>query len=468
MWFIATCFGAFANPVKISGKAPAYSNRKIIAYRCMDYVSMHKSEIAQSSIDAMGNFQLVFDATEIMEVNLKIDGVHCLLYVQPDANYSISIPAINENAIKSLSNNEIEILFDSLETYDINNLILDFEERIDAFVGYYFVIMGSKAYHQEIDTLKEYLSKVYKQVDNPWFKQYVFYSVASLEQVGGLNVDMNKLKMMLFAGYILKQDILYYHPKYMAFFNQFYTDVFKLADDKDERNLSEAINFKKSLRLLNEVLKKDEFLKEDKLRELVIIKALGEEYYSYNYYQENIISILDSIQTTSIFPEHKIIAKNMIDKLTRISVGYTAPDFRLVSNKQTEIVLSQLKGKYVYLHFWASWHAAGQNEMKIMAELHKKYGRDVYFLSVNMDEDPEKWKNFLKIHPEMNWTHVHYANQPQLFELYGLQTLSQYYLIGPDGKFLQSPAYKPTPNGSNISIDKTFFEIYRKLHPNGK
>lgn len=467
-WLIATPLLLLAGPAKIEGKAPAYLNRKIIAYSIQDYISMKPTKLAESKVDDQGKFLLVLPTNTIQEIILKIDGVRAIMYIQPDANYQLTFPAFTNKEVKSLWNNEVEVEFDTLETYDINNLVLDFESRIDDFMAYYFVIIGSQAYQDEIDTLKQYLSKVYQPVQNTWFKKYIYYTVASMEQIGGLQVDMTKLKMKLFTSYILQQDIEYTNPKFMAFFNQFYTDVFKLANDQDERRLSDAINYKKSLKKLNDVLSRDEFLKDERIRELVIIKALGEEYFSYNYYQDNIIVILDSIRIFSKFQEHQKIAANLIDHLTRLGVGYPAPDFRLFSIKQEEIKLSQFKGKYIYLHFWATWNSDGLSEMKIMTELNKKYGKDILFISVNMDENPENWRKFLKIHPEMNWVQLYYGEQPQLFEEYRLQTLSQYFLIGADGNFIQSPAYKPTPNGTNISIEKSLFEIRRILNPNGK
>lgn len=467
--FTTASLFAFAGKVTINGKAPDYPNRKITAYRYADYVSMRMEKIVSAEIPEDGNFVLRYESAKTEEILLKIDGTRALMYTQPDATYFIQFPGLAKDAVKSFSNNEVELLFDTLDVYDINNLILDFESRMDDFIGYYYPIMGSQAYHDEIDTLKEYLSKVYAKVDNPYFKQYVFYSVASVEQIGGLNVDLFKLKTLLYASYLYKHDILYHHPKYMLFFNQFYTDVFKLADGKEEASLSKAINYKKSLSMTKDILKQDQFMKDDKICELVLIKALGEEYYSFNYYQDNIIFILDSVRDHSSYPEHRVIADNMIYKLTALSVGYPAPKFTLESNKQQQVSLSDFKGKYVYLHFWASWNTGSIPEMKIMTELNKKYGRDIQFVSINMDEDTQSWMTFLKVHPEMNWTHLHYGGQPSLIDEYQIVSLSQYFLIGPDGNMIQSPAYRPTPHGANnTTIEDTFFEIWRRLHPNSK
>jgi hypothetical protein len=103
--------------------------------------------------------------------------------------------------------------------------------------------------------------------------------------------------------------------------------------------------------------------------------------------------------------------------------------------------------------------------MKIMTELYKNYGQDIVFISVNMDDKASDWTAFLKANPEMKWYHLYYGNQPEIIDLYRISSLSIFYLIGPDGRMVQSPAYRPTPNGTGKTIEETFFDIHRRLHP---
>jgi thiol-disulfide isomerase/thioredoxin len=281
-------------------------------------------------------------------------------------------------------------------------------------------------------------------------------------------VDMVKLKGKIFRDYFLSGKVTYDHEKYMTFFQQYYTDVFKLTSKEEDLVLYQAINVKKSPSMISDLLAKDALLKNDRIRELVIIKAVSEEYYTGNYYQDHIISILDSVGDHGKFAENRVIARNMRNKLTALNAGYPAPDFELISDKGKTIRLSEQKGKYVYLHFWATWNATAISEMKLMIELYKRYSADITFISVNMDEDPNLWKQYISKHPEMKWTHVHYSNDPSIIDNYRITTLSLYYLIGPSGVMVQSPAYKPTPNGTFVSIEQTFHEIWRRLHPKTK
>ncbi len=451
--------------VRINGKASSFPGKKISANIYQDFFSRYTTKLVETTISESGAFSLNFPLASTSEIVLKVDGVNSFLYADPGSQYTITIADLQEGQNKSYHNNRVECLFDTLPKLDINNLILDFDERLDAFMAYNLRKLGKKEFKMEVDTFKRYLKKVYDGVYNPYFKDYVIYSIASIEQIGGVNVDMVKLKALLYRDYLSSGKILYHHEKFMIFFDQYFTDVFKLADEQEEKELYRAINSKRSVALLDDLLRKDRLLKDEKTRQLVMIKSLAEEYHSGLYDQDNIIYMLDSIEKTTVFPEHVTIARNLKDKLTRLNAGYPAPDFVLLDSKSKPYSLSDFKGKYIYLHFWATWNTSAISEMKIMTELYKNYGQDIVFISVNMDDKESDWTAFLKANPEMKWYHLYYGNQPEIIDLYRISSLSIFYLIGPDGRMVQSPAYRPTPNGTGKTIEETFYDIHRRLHP---
>ncbi|MBX7095000.1 MAG: TlpA family protein disulfide reductase [Flavobacteriales bacterium] len=456
---------SFAGEVVIHGKSKGIEGKKISVNFIEDYLSMNTKKVKEGQVDDKGNFNLYFSTEETREIQLRFDGLHSFMYVQPGTEYFVELGPIRPGQNKSFTDNQIELLFDTLQKFDVNNLILDFNERLDAFMAYNMKVLGTKAYQAEVDTFKVYLAKVYHEVKDPYFRDYVFYSIAGIEQIGGIDVDMVKLKAKLYKEYLSQGKVIYNSPAYMLFFQQYYTDVFKLANDEEEKKLVKAINYKKSWKMVDSVLMKDPFLRNDRIRELVMIKGLSEEYYAGQFYPDNIVLILDSIKKFSNYKENSLIAQNLRTKLTQLNVGYPAPAFSLKNEKDLDVSLIDLKGKYVYLQFWATWNNASIGELKIMTELHKKYGEDIRFVSVNMDDSKESWIQFLKEHPEMKWIHLHYSDDAEIIEKYRVSALPLYYLIGPDGLFIQSPAYKPTPNGTFITIENTFFEIYRRLHP---
>ncbi|MBI5777245.1 MAG: redoxin domain-containing protein, partial [Nitrospirae bacterium] len=57
-------------------------------------------------------------------------------------------------------------------------------------------------------------------------------------------------------------------------------------------------------------------------------------------------------------------------------VGKVAPDFSLVDLNDKEVRLSDLRGKVVFLNFWATWCKPCKEEMPSMEVLHRNFEKD--------------------------------------------------------------------------------------------
>jgi len=65
-------------------------------------------------------------------------------------------------------------------------------------------------------------------------------------------------------------------------------------------------------------------------------------------------------------------------------VGYLAPDFSLLTLEGETISLSELRGKYVLINYWASWCNPCIEELEALENIHRSYqGTDFVLLSVN-------------------------------------------------------------------------------------
>jgi len=79
-------------------------------------------------------------------------------------------------------------------------------------------------------------------------------------------------------------------------------------------------------------------------------------------------------------------------------VGLDAPEFVLQDAEGGELRLSSLKGKTVFVHFWASWCKECREEMPRIQALHdrKKADPSFVFISVIYNEDPAVSRAWLK------------------------------------------------------------------------
>lgn len=467
--FLAILFSHFFGTAQtvIEGNAPGFKNKYVSFLTIEDYVTNSYKSLGKQKIDSLGKFNFSTDAEHAFRAIIEIEEKSAILYIDPTTKlYKIHFPSHNNES------NITKLVFEDIPKNDLNTLILEFNLRFDDFLygdttKMMRLVMQNNVFKDSLDVFKNSLLKHYKPINNQYFHNYIKYSIASVEQLStGNNIAINRLHV--YNNYLKDKPVLYHNDAYMIFFNQFYENTLKAPVKGGKDQLYVAINNNASQLLLDEIFIQDVFLKDDKIREIAMIKGVAEEYYSDNFIKKNLLLILQSIADKTNFSENKIIADNAIKVITKLQKGYAAPDFTLTNSKKDSISIQKFKGKHVYLNFFATWNSGSIQELEVIQDLEKKYGKYIEFISISIDKEEEAFKAFIKQHPKYKWNLIHYQGEVGLLSDYRISSLPEYFLIDPEGNILQAPAYKPTPNNNYESIDKTFFDIKKKLEPKNK
>ena len=183
---------SFAEKVTILGVASGYEGKSVSIITFKDFLSMARQVIAKTSVEKDGKFMISAEIEKIEYALVKIGSVSSIIYLQPGGNYSISFPLPDVNTARSLDETKVEMYFDSIAEYDINNLIIDFDYRYDYFVSKNMLILHKPEFKLHLDTFKQKITRVYKEINVPFFIDYVYYSTAMLELMG----DMENGQMM--------------------------------------------------------------------------------------------------------------------------------------------------------------------------------------------------------------------------------------------------------------------------------
>jgi len=78
-------------------------------------------------------------------------------------------------------------------------------------------------------------------------------------------------------------------------------------------------------------------------------------------------------------------------------VGQAAPDFVLNDTEGRPVRLSELRGKTVFVNFWASWCPPCRAEMPDIEQIYQEFkDKDVVVLAINQREDPETIRRFMQ------------------------------------------------------------------------
>jgi len=131
---------------------------------------------------------------------------------------------------------------------------------------------------------------------------------------------------------------------------------------------------------------------------------------------------------------------SQIDASRATAIGAIAADFTQNDVNDKPVKLSDFRGKYVLLDFWASWCGPCRQENPHVVEAYNKYKeKNFTVLGVSLDR-PGRKEDWLKAIEKdgLTWTHVSDLKfwDNEVAKLYGVRGIPQNYLIDPNGKIV--------------------------------
>jgi peroxiredoxin len=155
-------------------------------------------------------------------------------------------------------------------------------------------------------------------------------------------------------------------------------------------------------------------------------------------YEKEFIAYSDKIKST--FNNNAAVTEFLVRmaKLKSVQVGQPAPAFSMKTIDGKTVSLSDFKGKYVLLDFWASWCMPCRQENPNVVKAYNKYkSRNFTILSVSLDKDAAAWKQAVDA-DKLTWMH---ASELSDFEgptvrLYQVEAIPSSFIIDPAGKIV--------------------------------
>lgn len=122
-------------------------------------------------------------------------------------------------------------------------------------------------------------------------------------------------------------------------------------------------------------------------------------------------------------------------ELKPLSIGQKAPDFELLDLKGKTVKLSDFRGKYTLVDFWASWCQPCRIENpNIVAQYHRFKDKGFDILGVSLDSKLDNWKRAIQ-EDHLTWTHVSDLAMwnSKAAELYKVRQIPSSFLLNPEG-----------------------------------
>lgn len=150
------------------------------------------------------------------------------------------------------------------------------------------------------------------------------------------------------------------------------------------------------------------------------------------------------------FPNNEAVqsfASHMAE-IKPLSIGQMAPDFGSLTPDGEEVKLSDLRGQYVLLDFWAAWCGpCRQENPNIVAQYHRFKDKGFTVLGVSLDRDRDAWLKAIE-DDKLEWTQISDLKMwdSEAGRLYNISAIPASFMIDPDGKIigknLRGPALK--------------------------
>jgi len=464
-----------ASKTVVKGNASKFKGKELILYTYSDYISTKKEDIGFTTIKQNGAYSFEFDATEIKKVYLRIEDKITSFFIKPGEVYNINLIYSKELNKGRVYDKQLSLIFNFPVPTELNQQIGKFNRKFDAFISQNRILF-EKRNHSIEPKLKSFQIKMLKETANANSKfvtAYINYSIAITQNsldVSYKKTDLkkgNNTKANRYLEYLDKKPILYDNPEYIKFYKAFFKGEFKRLSLKLQGfDISKAINDKASHSELIKALSKYPFLENDEFKNLFMLNGLLEVSRGKYFTKKNIITILNEVKSNSKYPKHKIIASNIIDRITKkkFGIGSPAPIFKLKNRNNETVSLNNFKGKPVYINFWTNWSVPSQKEMKIMQLLYKKYKGKIEFISICSDNDYSKMTSFLAKNNGYNWTFLHVGNDKKILSNYSVVTFPTYILMDENLKVVKFPAGRPGGTAERATEDNIDRDIYELIN----
>lgn len=121
-----------------------------------------------------------------------------------------------------------------------------------------------------------------------------------------------------------------------------------------------------------------------------------------------------------------------------VSPGQIAPEFEQKTTNGELVHLTDFRGQYLLIDFWASWCGPCRKEIPNVKEVYAKYNKMGFeVLGVSLDKTMEDWEKAIS-EEELEWPNVSDLKfwQNEVAVKYGVKAIPHTILLDPDGRII--------------------------------
>ncbi len=425
----------------IKGSSQEYAEQTLYLLKFSDLITMTEELIDSAIVDKNGLFEFSTEIDQATTVFINLGVYRGFITIEPEVNYEILLPKRKEKSMEDFLNpyfkrQEFYFTIKNTISNDLNSYLYKFDIMYNKALYNIFRTSYARYKKSKIDSIIAIVDSNFMDYKNTYFINYKEYSYATLRTTAYM-----RDKEDICNTYFKNKDILYDNPAYMNLFNETFYKCFTSNSSLIDWNVVRVAIAKESLSTIdNSMALKDIFAHED-FRHLVIIKGLYDLFYSDTVNKDNVLAILDSLQSTTSITNRKII-NNFWNKATKLMVEKEVPFFELPDKNGKLLNIKEMQGSFIYLNFYHPQSYVCKRQIELLKALFSYKIDLLKIVTIFVGEDIQEMEKFMEKY-DCDWTFLFYDKNMQLLEDYKVVVYPTYYLINPEGKLISSPAKTP-------------------------
>ncbi len=439
--------------VEVKGIVEKGAGKKVLLGGYRDMLTQREVMLDSAVVAEDGSFAVRCYANYPRLVFVQIECYSQSFYIEPGRTYEVVVPEfdwdLSEKKNVFLDPVALPMLFQNVDSTELNVRIMRFEEAVDSFVSANREKLDFR-FHPDRKVFGELTRMVERRFrpaggEGTFFDRYVEYTL--LEMRLAMHMDSRK---RLASRFIVDEPIRYHDESYMRFFLAIYDHSISGGTKKLARWKMADWIAKGDLDGWLDSLGLDPLLQNEQVRELAALQALKEMYYDKAYDRQGVKQVVGKLIEKTKFDDHRVLAESLLESFTDHEKGNEVQGFSLPDVERRMVSLDDLKGKWVYLSFVRVNDPHSIKEIETMAHFRDtvyKSWPDVVFVTVACDREFQKMYHLLKNSKKggryATWTWLHFDGDYRLLERFGVTSYPTFVLLNPEGK--QVYDYTPAP-----------------------
>lgn len=483
-----------ASGTVVRGVVIGREGRELYMLSYLDHLSGRWIVEKQVTIGEDGSFSIQADIPHTELVTLVSGGWEADLYLRPKDEVEIELRVPQESVAVRFNTNRFHVLIKEASDDNPNLLLSDFNSRSLEMLGEstydlarYFgagssgfrsmrkeELLKANMVTQSGDSLTiadktaliDSVNTRFMRLQHAVNSQIESLTDTVTQQLlkaslGKLDLSLGRSREEVYRDYLPSDGCDWWNPAAVRLYEEFH----KLLRQHPEVEASLLLTAVKAgdLAKARDALVDYPFYDRPKGRDALILFIAQQLWYEDRVYRNGAIRIIERLQAEKAIGDMANQLRRELEEGTPLSDAFL-PDITLLDHRSERINLDGFDDQFVYLSVVTLSSTVSQRELLLMENLHRKYGRQVRFVTLVMDEDPDAMRNHLAAHPDQEWMFLQGGHDPRLQRSLNLLSVPSFFLVRPDNR-LQKP-YTPSPSeGVEQMLSKAAGGDTREFNP---